>query len=237
MYKCKDIVKYSEINRDGYLPLYGILEYFQNCINFHSLDIGMDYESMMKKNKAWVLISWKIKLLKKINLYDKVEIGTWAYDFDKMYGYRNYVILDENGEKAACAETKWVLIDLKTRMPLRVEVEDTIGYATGEKLDMPPMSRKLKLSDDVTKYEPVKVLSTYIDTNGHMNNTAYFRLAEEYLPGDFEYDTVDAVYVKETTEGMTMIPCVHKEENGIGISFESEEGKTYTKIKYYKEEK
>lgn len=233
MYSYRDIVKYSDVDKNGNLPLYGVLEYFQNCINLHSLEIGRDFESMMAKGKAWVLISWKIKLEKQIRAYDKVEIGTWSHGFDKMYGYRNYVIFDEQGNKLAYADTKWILIDLNTRMPQRVQPEDIEGFAMGKAIEMPEISRKLKLSADREGKEPVKVLKTYIDTNGHMNNTAYFRLAEEYIPEELEYNTVDAVYVKETTEGMTMIPFVHKEENGIGISFEGADGTVFTKIKLY----
>lgn len=236
MYSYKDIVKYSDVDKNGKLPLYGIMEYFQNCINLHSKEIGKDYESMMKQRKAWVLIAWKIKISGTIKAYDEVEIGTWAHGFDKMFGNRNYVIMDSKGKKLAYADTKWVLIDLDTRMPLRVEAQDAEGFAQGDRIPMPESSRRLKLSDKKVRMEPVKVLKTYIDTNGHMNNTAYLRLAEEYIPESFEYNTVDTVYVKETTQGMTMIPYVHEEENGIGISFEGEDGTVFTKIKLYCEE-
>lgn len=235
MYSYKDIVRYSDVDKDGVLPLYGIMEYFQNCINLHSKEIGKSYDVMINKKKAWVLISWKIRIDKKLKAYDEIEVGTWAHSFDKMYGGRNYVILDSEGNKAAYADTKWILIDLDTRMPMRVEAEDCEGYISAEPMPMKTCSRKLRLSDKRTKHEPVKVLRTYIDTNGHMNNTAYLRLAEEYIPEGFEYNTMETVYVKETTEGMTMIPYVHEEENGIGISFEGEDGTVFTKIKLYLE--
>ena len=42
---------------------------------------------------------------------------------------------------------------------------DLGGYQTGERIQMPEVSRKLRLSDDKTQMEPV-ILKTYIDTNG-----------------------------------------------------------------------
>jgi acyl-ACP thioesterase len=233
MFYYSDVIKYSNVDKEGKLPLYGILELFQNCINIHSVDIKKDFESMREYGKAWVLLSWRIKLYKEIKLYDKVSIGTWACGNDKLYGYRNYIIKDENGETLACADTKWLLIDMETRKPCRISEADMEGYAVGERLDIGKCPRKLKLSDDITVLEPVRVLKSYIDTNYHMNNTAYFRLATEYLPDDFEYDTVDAVYIKEATEGMKMIPVVHREEDGIGISLEAEDGTVFTEIKFY----
>lgn len=235
MYSYKEVIRYSDVDKNGYLPLYGILEQFQNCINFHSKEIGKDYKTMCGYGKAWVLISWKIKLVKPIEAYDSVEIGTWSHGHDKIFGYRNYVILDEVGNYLVYADSKWVLIDMETRIPQRVNDCDLYGYETGKKIQMPEVSRKLRLSKDKTQMEPVRVLKTYIDTNGHMNNAAYFRLAQEYIPENFEYNTVDAVYVKETTEGMIMIPYVHNENNGLGISFEGEDGTVFTNIKFYNE--
>lgn len=211
------------------------MEYFQNCINLHSKEIGKSHEEMIRQRKAWVLISCKIQLVKPIKAFDTVEIGTWAYGFDKMYGNRNYVILDTNGNKMAYGDTKWILIDLDTRIPLRIEPEDAAGFSEGDAIPMEKCSRKLRLSEKKERREPVKVLKTYIDTNGHMNNTAYLRLAEEYIPEGFKYNTVDIVYVKETMQGMKLIPYVHEEENGMGVSFTGEDGTVFTKIKLYLE--
>ena len=235
MFSYKDVIKYSEIDKNGFLPLYGILEYFQNCINMHSLDINKDFISMMESKKAWVLLSWKIKIYKEIKLYDRVTVGTWSHGHDKLYGYRNYVIQDEDGNTLACADTKWILINIDTRMPMIIREADMEGYVTGEAIDVGKCVRKLQLSGERTVMEPVKVLRSYIDTNNHMNNTAYFRLAWEYIPEDFEYDTVDAVYNKETMQGMSLIPVVYKENNSLGISFEGEDGTVYMAMKLYKE--
>ena len=230
MFTYEDIIKYSSVNDKLKLPLHGILELFQNCVNLQGRQIRRDY--LKDANKVWVLISWKIKLVKPICLYDKVKVGTWSRGYDRIYGYRDYVIYDEKGEVCACADTMWALIDIKSRMPLKVTSEDMEGYETGDGIEDLKCSRKLRLSPDYEEMETVKVLKTYIDSNGHMNNTAYFRLAEEYLPDDFEYNTVDAVYVKEAVRGSKMIPRIHREDAGIGISFESEDGDTYMLLRY-----
>ncbi|MBR3645597.1 MAG: acyl-[Lachnospiraceae bacterium] len=76
MFIYEDVVKYSEIDKNGYLPLYGVMEYFQNCVNFQGLETGHSYSDMEKKRRAWVLIAWKIKVNRLPKLYDKVKIGT-----------------------------------------------------------------------------------------------------------------------------------------------------------------
>ena len=75
-----------------------------------------------------------------------------------------------------------------------------------------------------------KVLKTYIDSNGHMNNANYLRAAEEFLPTNFPCHEVDIVYNKEAMEGEIITPYLYSEENGIGISFENQSGETLTRI-------
>ncbi|MBR3645943.1 MAG: hypothetical protein IKN54_05955, partial [Lachnospiraceae bacterium] len=160
----------------------------------------------------------------------------WSSGYNTIYGNRNYVMMNEDGEWLAYADSKWVLIDIDTRMPARITDKEMEGYVIEERIDMPESNKRLKLSSDREQMPNERVYKTYIDTNGHMNNTAYFRLAQEFIPNDLDYDTIDAVYVKETTEGTIIVPFIHKEEKGIGISFEGEDGTVFTKIKIYKED-
>jgi len=235
MYSYSEMVKYSVVDKNFKLPLYQALKMFQNCINLHSAEIGMDFRSLLEKNKAWVLVSWKIKIRREIDIYEQLEVGTWSAGYNKMFGDRVYTIYSSEGEPIIEACTKWVLINIEARIPQRIKDEDLEGYATGDMIPGLEAVRKLNLSEDKEPCEPVKVLKSYIDSNGHMNNTAYFTLAYEYIPEDLEYNTVDCIYVKETTEGTVIIPYIHKEENGMGLSFVGEDGTVFTKMRFYKE--
>ena len=55
---------------------------------------------MQGYGKVWVLIS-EHQIGKAYRSLDKVEVGTWSHGYDKMLGYRNYVILDEKGNLMA----------------------------------------------------------------------------------------------------------------------------------------
>ncbi len=102
-----------------------------------------------------------------------------------MFASRQYFIKDENGDYLVQADSLWVLIDIQTRKPLRITEEDSSVYKPEPIFDNIKASRKIRFSSERTKLESFKVLKTYIDSNGHMNNANYLRAAEEFLPTNF----------------------------------------------------
>ena len=87
------------------------------------------------------------------------------------------------------------------------------------------------LMDMETRHPIFKVLKTYIDNNGHMNNADYLRVAAEFVPADFEYYEVDIIYNKEAMEGEMMTAYLHREENEIEITFEDKDENVLAKVR------
>ena len=119
-------------------------------------------------------------------------------------------------------------------MKFLISDDDTKAYCEEEIFEELRVSRKLRPSEDRKKLESFKVLSSYIDENGHMNNANYLRVAEEYLPVNRDFSEIEIVYNKEALEGEKIIPYLHQEENGLTISFESMDGELHTMIKLTK---
>ena len=78
MYTFETMISYSAVDRNGNLPLYGILNLLQDCTNMQSSSIGMGVEHMKQVNKGWILVSYKISLKKKLRYGEKVRVGTAA---------------------------------------------------------------------------------------------------------------------------------------------------------------
>ena len=80
-----------------------------------------------------------------------------------------------------------------------------------EKLDMEYGPRKLKLPQDCVKREPFTVCRYHLDTNNHVNNGQYIRMAEEYLPEGFETGYLQVEYKKQAHLHDVIYPYVHQD--------------------------
>ena len=223
MYTYETVVGYSK-TKGGQVPIYDIMNYLQDCSTFQSEHLGRGIEYAKNKGKAWVLIAYEIQLLKPLKMGDRITVGTAPTGFQTVLGDRQFFIKDEAGEFAVQASTLWGMMDLKERIPIRFTEEDVEGFVPEKLFDMKPVNRRMKLSEKKEKKEPMFVLKTYIDSNGHMNNADYLRAATELIPEDFTWNHLKIVYKKEAREGEKMIPYIHQEEDGMGISFQNEAG-------------
>ena len=231
MYTFETMISYSAVDRNGNLPLYGILNLLQDCTNMQSSSIGMGVEHMKQVNKGWILVSYKISLKKKLRYGEKVRVGTAASSFSSFYGDRKFQIESLDGEKLVEADSIWVLMDMETRHPIRVSEKERKGYVIEEGINDLKADRKIKFSSEREKVGEFKVLKTYIDNNGHMNNADYLRVAAEFVPADFEYHEVDIIYNKEAMEGEMMTAYLHREENVIEITFEDKDENVLAKVR------
>lgn len=234
MYTFDTRISYSAVDRNGNLPLYGILNLMQDCTNLQSTSIGMGVEHMKEVNKGWILVSYKIVINKKLRYGEQVRVGTAASSFNSFYGDRKFEIQSLEGEKLVEADSIWVLMDMETRHPIRVSEEEKKGYVIEEGINDLKANRKIKFSSEKDKVGEFKVLKTYIDNNGHMNNADYLRVAAEFVPTDFEYHEVDIIYNKEAMEGEMMTAYLHREDNVVEVTFEDKDENVLAKVRLQK---
>ena len=114
MYAFDSRIRYSETDSEGYLTLDALLNYFQDCSTFHSEDVGLGIGYMKEIGQVWVLSSWQIVVNRYPKLGEKVKIVTLPYELKVFLGYRNFAMLDEQGEYLAKANSLWSLLDVGT---------------------------------------------------------------------------------------------------------------------------
>ena len=220
-------VRYSETGPDQKLTLVSLVDYFQDSSTFQSEDCGAGMNYLCEHDAAWMILSWQIDILRRPVLGEKIYAQTWPYGFKMFYGYRNYALLDANRNYLAKANSIWVLMNTKTGKPMKVPPEHANSYGLEEKLDMEYGSRKMKIPEESVKMEPFPVCHYHLDTNHHVNNGQYIRMAEEYLPAGFEASRLVVEYRQQAHLHDMIVPYVHQEENRVAVSLCDEEGKPY----------
>ena len=124
MYAFDSRVRFSEADHHETITLPGIINYFQDCSIFHSEDVGLGIDYLKEKKRAWVLTSWQIVVDRYPRIGERIRVATWATEFNGLYGYRNFCMWDEKGERAACANSIWAFMDLEKGRPVKPQPED-----------------------------------------------------------------------------------------------------------------
>lgn len=227
-------VRYSEIGEDGCLTLPGILNYFQDCSTFHSEAIGQGMKKVKERNRIWVLSSWQVVVKRYPNLGEHIKTTTAAYEFKGFLGLRNFVMETESGEPLAWANTYWSNINKETGLPEKLTDEDVQGYEIEPKLDMDYAPRKIAITGAYTAEKEFVIQKHHLDTNHHVNNCQYVRMAQDYLPEGFIVRQMRAEYKKQAKLHDVFYPLISYGQEKVTVLLNDEEKHPYAVVEFTK---
>lgn len=232
MYTFDSRVRYSETDKHGMLGIDGIINYMQDCTNFESEDLGIGADFFKARQIMWVLNSWQIVIKRYPCMGENIQIGTQAYGSEKMFGYRNFLITDSDNNTIAIANSIWVLMDLKKNRPMIITPEIGDIYGQSEPLEMDYAPRKIKLPSDGVERESIIVREYHLDTNHHVNNGQYVKMAMSALGSDSKVRELRAEYKKQAMLGDVITPVIYKNNNNKFVSLNDENGKAYAIVQF-----
>ena len=214
MYSYKSRIRYSELDETGRLRLESLLDYFQDCSTFHSEDIGLGVDYLKERNMVWVMSSWQIVAERFPGLCEMVTVGTAPYELKGFVGFRNFLMTDEGGARLACANTIWSLLDTRTGKPVRPTEEIMKGYALEPKLDMDYAPRRIQVPKELERQDDVQIRTHHLDTNHHVNNGQFVRIALDSLQKSCRVKQLRAEYKKQVMLGDVLTPYTKETEDG-----------------------
>ena len=222
-------IRYSEVGEDGRLTLYSLINYFQDCSTFHAEDSAVGMGWMAERHMAWVLAAWQIRVEEYPALGDRVKTSTWAYGFRGCLGYRNYSLEGEDGRRLAIANSEWVLMDLQRGRMIKVpeELANAYGIEADHKLREDLGPRKIEVPLEGHDLPSFTVQEYHLDTNHHVNNGQYVRMAAACLPPEFQIGRMRAEYKGQAHLGDRIYPRVSQAEEGYLVSLHQEDGSPY----------
>lgn len=221
-------VRYSETTHNGMMSLPALIDIFQDCSIFHSEKVGFGPERLKMEHRAWVLTHWHIVIDRFPNLGEKIVVGTFASGFKTVSAHRNFYLRDASGDMIARANSTWGFIDMDTGKPVRPSTEHAGAYGMGSPLEMPEEEgRKVSLPDALAPSDPVIVRRDLIDTNEHVNNSQYIRIALGALPNEIEAHCVRVDYRRSALLGDKITPCVAGDDDRTVIALRDAEDGLY----------
>lgn len=171
-----------DINEKTELTNKAILGFFEDIGGYQSDLVGYGLKDIEKTKLSWVLLHWKIKVLKRIKYGDSIHVKTWSRGSIRACCFRDYEIYNKNNELCVIATSKWALIHLEKGL-MRVSTELVEKYQTENKKVFEAFNfEKLQEPKNSTLTFTYKVQRKDIDINKHMHNLCYLDLAYEALP-------------------------------------------------------
>lgn len=232
MYSFPSNIRFSEVDSDKNLTLTSLINYFQDCTIFHSESLHAGFEYLEPQHKAWVLSSWQVVIHRLPKFGEKVLVGTWPYGFSNLSGDRNFVLQDEAGQTLVVANSFWVFTDTQTGRPSKLDPDYVKMYPMEPPYDMEYAPRKIALPEEYTEETPFPVTKHHLDTNHHVNNAQYIRMAEDYLPAGFTVSEFRAEYKKSAKLQDEIYPLVSITETTCTVVLADAAHKPYTTVQF-----
>ncbi len=234
MYSIESRVRYSETAPDGRLSPFSLLDYYQDIATFHSEDLGFGLNVLKEHKVFWALNSWQIDIHEMPKFGEKIVITTIPYELRGFLGSRNFIMKNEAGEILSVANSLWSLVSSDSGKPVPALSGMPEVFGSGEKIEMEYLGRKIntEAGNEPVVMPSFKIEKANLDTNNHVNNSQYVKLAAHYLDDNNVIKRIRAEYKLQAFLGDTFIPKVYRYSDKVIVVFESTEGKTYASAEF-----
>lgn len=151
----------------------------------HATYSGYGIEHLMAHGASWVLSRMSIQFMHPIGV-EPLTINTGVTDWAGISTDR-VITLTQCDRLVAVANTKWIGIDVKRRLPLPIDtiLTDPSVKATFDNLELPEIPKRLierTIADKLQEVYTHQVRYSDLDINRHVNSSVWVALAMDALP-------------------------------------------------------
>ena len=171
--RSKDVDRYRRLRTSELFLL------LQEAAIRHTEQLGMGRDKTLDRGILWVLLMQRAEIARMPEYDEEIVLKSWPGKTMHLLFPRYATLETSAGESLLKASALWGLVDAKTRkvvFPEKYGVEID-GIVTGEEIAMPSAVRRIDGDYEQTFTVPY----SFVDLNGHMNNTRYFDLAEDCI--------------------------------------------------------
>lgn len=199
-------VLFFESDFAGNLKLPYIFCFMQEAAQKHASILGFGHENLLKNDRIWVLSRVYLKILKQPEVENKLKIKTWHKGADGIFALRDFIISNDRRNVLVLATTSWVVVDLKTRKPIKnIDFLNNESKFNASCIDksferLPRFAKEIEsgIEHDIDKNiisKEFEALYSGIDINKHVTNSKFVewicdtlgdKLFEGYLIDEFQ---------------------------------------------------
>jgi len=181
-------IPFCEIDTKKEVFLPTLWNLMQETAWHHADHLGLSYSVLAEQNYFWALSRLSIRIEGYPRWGEKIKVKTWLTGMGRLFALRNFSITNLNGKIISTAKSAWLVLDLKSRRPQRIE--PTFQHIRHLFDSLPQAKEPEKLPGPVQSKMEKSFLVHYsdIDMHHHVNNTKYMEWILDSYPLEMHQD-------------------------------------------------
>ncbi|MHA8262574.1 acyl-[acyl-carrier-protein] thioesterase [Lactobacillaceae bacterium Melli_B3] len=169
--------------------------------------LGLSEDFILSYGVAWVVIQYDLEIDHLPTTDEKITLTTQSTSYNKYFAFREFWVMDSNGEQCAYIRSLWVTMDMNQRRLAAIPDAIVAPYQS-EPVKLTPRFKKPNHIVTVTGHHDYRIRYSDIDTNNHVNNTRYLEWMIDVLPYEFlvshQPTNINLKYDNEVRYGTTI---------------------------------
>ncbi len=224
----------EDVTPNAYATNLALLRFCEKIACYHSDLAGYGAKNIAKTRLSWILLAWKLQVLHRPKLGDKIKIVTWARDTGKVSTHRDFEIYVDNRIIALCS-SKWALVNVDKGLA-KIDSIIVDNYSPESKSVFDGELKRINPSTEAERSLNLKVQRRDIDINRHVHNLNYLAFAMEIVDeGDFlnQLDNVEITYKTEAKLCDTLTVDYSQTDDGKIITIKNQDDKLCSIVKLF----
>lgn len=202
-----------------HLLKYGtILRYVQETSEQHLGLLHVGYEEVRRQaGLVFFIITTRARIYRRPTHKELVTIATHPRGRGGVQFYRDFKFYDEGSSLLIDVMQTSVLADFETHKVQRPQAFKQFGVFPDSPVPSAEKLPRISISEDLPLIGERKVRLSDLDSNGHMNNTVYGDVVEDFLPNGLqgrEIEELQITYLNEASlDDVISIHASEQEEN------------------------
>ncbi len=198
-------IRASEIDFNQRATLPAICNLLQEVAGNHARELEFDITDLQKDKLTWVLHRLHVQMDRFPEWRETITIKTWPSSGDGLRAYRDFLIMDENGNIIGKSLSYWLIMNIKSRRPARIPKKILEMAPENANHVLPVTDATFPEIDQPDYLEEFEVRKTDLDLNRHVNNVHFIEWALASLPDDATVNEIDIQFTAESVWGDTDI--------------------------------
>lgn len=161
-----------------------LFRFAQESARLHAAEMDLGYDTLKHSGLAWILSRMYFEINAWPALDADISLKTWPSSVEGLFAIRDFEILDAVGNSIARSRSSWLVINVQSRRPQKLESLKSDRHYHFDEPVIPRLPEKICHESAELMQELVWASYNDIDIYQHVNNTRYI----DWIMNDFTLD-------------------------------------------------